>query len=249
MKHSASGIFICFLLLHNALNAQHGANPGENGLPSHFDWRDQNIMTPVKHQMNLGSCGVFAAVAVFESLIRMKTGRDVDLSEQQIINCSVDWVPSGISSVDAMKFMTENGIVSELDLPYEDRQTSKKPDHPYDYKLKEYRTVVTHNMPLTEKIASIKRAVYRHGPIATNMLFYSDLDRYEKGIYEYDGESTEEGGHWIVVIGWCDDDEVKNEGYWICRNSWGPDWGEDGYFRIPYGECGVDDFWYVYGVY
>ncbi len=36
---------------------------GSLGIPSGFDWRDKDIMTPVKHQMNLGSCGVFAAVA------------------------------------------------------------------------------------------------------------------------------------------------------------------------------------------
>ena len=64
-----------------------------------FDWRARGIMTPVKHQMNLGSCGVFAAVAVFESLIKKETGKTVDLSEQQIINNSPDFAPSGISSL------------------------------------------------------------------------------------------------------------------------------------------------------
>ena len=55
-------------------------------MSAEFDWREQGIMTPVKHQMNLGSCGVFAAVALFEALIKKESGQTVDLSEQQIVS-------------------------------------------------------------------------------------------------------------------------------------------------------------------
>jgi C1A family cysteine protease len=218
-------------------------------LPSSYDLRESGILTPVKHQMNLGACGVFAAVAVAEALIKEETGKTVDLSEQHVINMSDDWVPSGISSVDAMKFITEHGIVKESELPYEDKKTSKKPGHVYDYKLKEYHSVVTAKMELADKVKTIKKAIMEYGPVATNMTFYKDLDAYTEGIYEWDGKATEEGGHWIVIVGWYEHFEIKNGGCWICRNSWGPNWGENGYFRIPYGECGVDDFWFVYGVY
>ena len=61
--------------------------------------------------------------------------------------------------------------------------------------------------------------------------------------------AKEIGGHWIVVVGWVDDAKVKNGGYWICRNSAGPEWGEEGYFRIAYGQSGVDDYYFCYGVY
>ena len=218
-------------------------------LPGAFDWRDEGIMTPVKHQMKLGSCGVFAAVAVMEALIKQETGKTVDLSEQHVINCSDEWVASGISSVDALKFMTENGIVKESELPYEDKKTSKKPGHLSDYKLKEYHSVETHKMDLSEKVLTIKKALLEYGPVATNMIFYADLDKYTEGIYEYDGIAKEQGGHWVVIVGWYEHFEIKNGGYWICRNSWGPNWGEEGHFRIPFGECGIDDFWFVYGIY
>jgi C1A family cysteine protease len=227
-----------------AAHQSHGSD-----IPSRFDWREKEIMTPVKHQMNLGSCGVFAAVAVFEALIKKETGNVVDLSEQQIINSSRDWVPSGISSVDAMKHMKQYGLVSEERLPYEDRQTDKTPDGPPDYTLTDYRSVVTHGLALPEKIRTIKEAVWQRGPVATNMVFYEDLDRYKQGLYLYDGKSKEQGGHWVVIVGWRDDPGVKNGGYWICRNSWGDRWGENGYFNIAYGECGIDDFWFAYGVF
>ena len=41
-------------------------------------------------------------------------------------------------------------------------------------------------------------------------------------------------GHFVVIIGWNDADDC-----WICKNSWGPDWGEDGYFRIKRGEVSI----------
>jgi C1A family cysteine protease len=218
-------------------------------LPRKFDWREHNIMTPVKHQMNLGSCGVFSAVAVFEALIKKKTGRDVDLSEQHVINMSGDWAPSGISAVDAMKFIKNNGIVLEESMPYEDKKTEKRPARSFAYKLSGYHYVYTDKLPLSEKIITIKEAVWKHGPVATNMVFYEDLDRYSQGVYVYDGKASEQGGHWVVIVGWKDDSRIKNGGCWICRNSWGSKWGEQGYFKIAYGECGVDDFWFVYGNY
>ena len=222
---------------------------GNENIPSRFDWREKGIMTPVKHQMNLGSCGVFAAVAVFEALIKKGTGNTVDLSEQQVINSSRDWVPSGISSVDAMKYMKQHGLVVEERLPYQDKKTDEVPDGPSGFKLTDYHYVVTDKLALTDKIHTIKQAVLTYGPVATNMIFYEDLDRYKQGVYVYDGEAEEQGGHWVVIIGWKDDPHVKNGGYWICRNSWGEGWGEHGYFNIAFGECGIDDFWFVYGVF
>ncbi|MBN1271352.1 MAG: hypothetical protein JXB26_03695 [Candidatus Aminicenantes bacterium] len=217
-------------------------------IPSRFDWRDKGIMTPVKHQMNLGSCGVFAAVAVFESLIKKETGKTVDLSEQQVINGSWNFVPSGISSVDAMKYIKQNGLVLEKHLPYQDKKTEKMPNVPSDYILTDYQYVQTDKLALTDKIRTIKQTVLQYGPVATNMIFYQDLDQYKEGVYLYDGKSEEQGGHWVVIVGWQENPEVKNGGYWICRNSWGDKWGQNGYFNIAYGECGIDDFWFVYGI-
>ena len=226
-----------------------GHCPGSEDIPSRFDWREKDIMTPVKHQMNLGSCGVFAAVAVFESLIKKETGKTVDLSEQQVINGSRDFVPSGISSVDALKYIKQHGLVLEERLPYQDKKTAEMPAGPPDYRLTDYQYVTTDKLALPEKIKTIKQAVRDYGPVATNMIFFQDLDRHKQGVYVYDGKSEEQGGHWVVIVGWQDAPEVKNGGYWICRNSWGEKWGENGYFNIAYGECGIDDFWFVYGIF
>jgi hypothetical protein len=45
------------------------------------------------------------------------------------------------------------------------------------------------------------------------------------------------------VVGY--DDEAA---CWICKNSWGEDWGDQGWFRIAYGQCGMDSQFAAYGV-
>jgi C1A family cysteine protease len=45
------------------------------------------------------------------------------------------------------------------------------------------------------------------------------------------------GGHCICVVGYDDDQQC-----WICKNSWGPYWADNGYFKIGYGEVGIDSY-------
>ena len=60
---------------------------------------------------------------------------------------------------------------------------------------------------------------------------------YEGGIYVYTSGDIE-GGHSIVILGFGTENDID---YWICQNSWGPEWGEEGYFRIKFGECTIND--------
>lgn len=222
--------------------------PIESRFPVSFDWRDSGIMTPVKDQGNLGSCGVFAGIAVFEALIKKETGLTVDLSEQHVINCSPDW-NGAMSSPSTAKFLKENGIVLEEYLPYQARQTQDVPDHQYDYILTDYKNVSVEGKILSERINLYKEAIYNYGPVASALDMYDDFRRYAGGIYEYDGHSAFSAGHWIVIVGWKDDINVKNGGYWIIKNSAGTSWGINGYIKIPYGEKNIDGYVFTYGIY
>ena len=55
--------------------------------------------------------------------------------------------------------------------------------------------------------------------------------------------SNYRGAHSVLILGF--DDHYK---YWICKNSWGSHWGENGYFRIKYGESGIVPYAYGYDV-
>ncbi|MFZ5980594.1 MAG: C1 family peptidase [Candidatus Zixiibacteriota bacterium] len=223
----------------------------QDELPGAFDWRDSAIFTPVKHQMNCGSCGEFAAVALFEALIKKETGNEVDLSEQQIVSC----VPgcgcvTGCSSLDALKYIRDNGMVTESDFPYLDRDTVCRSNLKGKYFLTEVYSTMIHYKTLVDRITTIKETLLRIGPVATNMSLYDDLGRYREGVYTYDGKSEPMGGHWVMIVGWRDDTELPSGGYWLCRNSWGEKWGEKGYFKSAYGDVtGIDDFYIVYASY
>lgn len=219
------------------------------GLPSHFDLRESGIITPPKNQGDCGSCWVFAAVALFEALIARETGEIVDLSEQQLVNCSAGRGCSGGGIFQALAFMRDKGIVKESELPYSGRESDCLSQGAPPFRLTDYQLVYTHTHTLDKRIGLIKQALVDFGPVATNMMFYADLPRYKSGIYIYDGSSEDLGGHNVLIVGWRDDPNIKGGGYWICKNSAGPEWGEKGYFRIAYGESDVENFYFCYGLY
>ena len=73
----------------------------------------------------------------------------------------------------------------------------------------------------------IKEAL-KKGTVLTSMDVYEDFFSYSGGIYKSES-STYKGGHAIAIVGFND-----KEKYWILKNSWGPSWGEDGYFRVSW---------------
>ena len=76
----------------------------------------------------------------------------------------------------------------------------------------------------------------------TSFRVYEDFTAYESGVYEHvTGDYL--GGHAVTLVGYN-----KTEKYWIVKNSWGTDWGEDGYFRIKMGEVGIAASSYLFSM-
>ena len=91
----------------------------------------------------------------------------------------------------------------------------------------------------------IRRDIYKWGPTSSALKVYTDLLDWNKPneVYKWDGKSKLVGGHAISIEGWGEtegDDKVK---YWIVKNSWGPKWNGDGYFKILRGEneCEIEE--------
>ena len=105
-------------------------------------------------------------------------------------------------------------------------------------KVKTYQTLTTDGS--NENIETIQQLLALHGPLASSIDSSSfDFYFYESGIYEDTVCSTSEPNLSIVIIGYGYDS--NNKPYFICQNSWGTNWGEDGFFRI-YAEgntCGI----------
>ncbi len=214
--------------------------PTQDDLPAHFDWRNNNgnWVTPVTNQLNCGSCWAFAAVAQVESWWKIHFDRpdtNIDLSEQFVLSCS-DGTCSGWSTAWALEFIRQTGIPSEACMPYEADDTIPCGDACPDWQSQAVSFpgwgYVTMEEPIVE---NIKRAVYLH-PLSVSFTVYSDFMSYGGGVYEHVwGES--EGGHGVLIVGWDDEGE-----YWIVKNSWGPQWGENGYFRIKWGDSEMGSY-------
>jgi len=225
-----------------------GAPIENNELPSRYDWREKNIITPAGHQGDCGACWAFAAVGIFEALIKKETGKTADLSEQHIVS-STGRGCNGGGIIEALRHMKETGIVLEQYFPYKDKEIEFNINCPSDYFLTECHMTYIDKRPLKERVKIIKETLIQYGPVASNMFFYKDLDAYKSGFYVYNGTSSDQGGHNVMIVGWEDNSEIKNGGCWICKNSWGPKWGDNGFFKIAYGECHLDDFYICYGEY
>jgi hypothetical protein len=92
-------------------------------------------------------------------------------------------------------------------------------------KIKSWKSILT--------ISQAKEWISSIGPIMTSMEVYDDFFYYQGGIYKsaYGGYI---GDHAVCIVGYDD-----ANGCWICKNSWGTEWGEAGWFKIAYGNSRI----------
>jgi hypothetical protein len=121
----------------------------------------------------------------------------------------------------------------EAAFPYVARDDACNPPHAHRYQIGSWDFVVGEwsRAPTLD----IKRAIYEHGPVATAVCVDPDFQSYGGGVFQ--GPGCTLVNHAVVLVGW--DDGQGESGVWHLRNSWGPQWGEDGYMRIPYGMSNV----------
>lgn len=226
------------------------AAPSAAGTPSAYDLRDvggKSFVTQIKDQKNCGSCVAFGTTATIESRLRVQRNDPnlaIDLSEAHLFfchgrddgaSCSTGWWPQ--KAFDAIK---SKGIVDEACYPYENG-LSKQDCSGLCSNWAERVIKITGYTVLTNKPAEIKKWISTNGPVSACFIVYQDFFSYKNGIYKH-VTGAQSGGHCVTIVGYND-----NPGYWICKNSWGTGWGEQGFFRIAYGECGIDS-WDNHGV-
>ena len=100
---------------------------------------------------------------------------------------------------------------------------------------------------LQETVDNIKYELLRFGPVAAGFVIYENFANTYDGMSIYTGPAQGDkplGGHYVSIIGWGNKDNGKIvPEYWICRNSWGTDWGLLGFFKIQIGipQCQLED--------
>ncbi|XP_022091210.1 cathepsin B-like [Acanthaster planci] len=89
------------------------------------------------------------------------------------------------------------------------------------------------------KVKQIQKEIMMNGPVEADFTVYADFPTYRSGVYQHKTGSVL-GGHAVKILGWGTEGGVD---YWLVANSWNPDWGDKGYFKIKRGddECGIED--------
>ncbi len=213
--------------------------PPVDDLPASFDWRDQpgNIVTPVRNQAGCGSCWAFSAAAQTESWWKKYFNQPdsaIDLSEQFLLSCSPGSC-EGYATHMALEFIRKTGLPHESCFRYKARDTIPCEEACDDWEEQAITIPGWGFITLEEAVVeNIKLALLYH-PVSANYIVYEDFMSYTGGVYEHVWGEVD-AGHAILIVGWDDAEQC-----WICKNSWGPDWGEDGYFRIKWGNCGIGE--------
>ena len=208
--------------------------------PTSVDLRNDGFVTPVRDQGSCGSCVAFGVAAAAEGRARKQRNDSdlaVDYSEAHLFYChardegrrcsgsNAGWWPS--NALDAFE---EKGVVDDDCYPY----TAGDQDCTDLCSDAESRKTRITGWKRLNSQSDMKDWLATKGPLVACYTVYEDFFSYQSGIYKHvSGDAV--GGHCVCVVGYNDAQQ-----YWICKNSWGSNWGESGYFRIAYGQCGID---------
>jgi len=106
-----------------------------------------------------------------------------------------------------------------------------------------FRAFHIQRVPCTKKDGgterNLRQNIWLWGSASSGFRLYLDFYKYKGGVYWWDGKGEPLTGHAVVITGFGEENGIK---YWQCRNSWGKDFGHEGYFKIRRGtdECGIE---------
>nr|ABU93319.1 cathepsin B10 cysteine protease [Monocercomonoides sp. PA] len=214
-------------------------------VPESFDARDEwpNAILPVRDQEKCGSCWAFSIAESLGDRFGILGCGKGHLSPQDLISCdSNDLGCNGGYQENSWTWVLTTGITTESCWPYRSG-SGRIPSCPHRCVNGSVLQRNTINNYRRLDSSELQDELYNNGPIQVTYVVYEDFFYYSKGIYKH-LSGNKVGGHAVVLMGWGIEDGVK---YWLVQNSWGYEWGEQGYFRILRGsnECGIESSAYA----
>ena len=220
-------------------------------IPTRYDLREKERMSVVKNQGSYGTCWAFAATSALESALLPEENDLFSVDHMSMSNSfDADQYEGGEYTMGMAYLASWQGPVYESDDPYGDGKT--------DGSLKPVKHVQEMRVIDGKDYEAIKEAVFKYGGVTTSL--YStirssqgDSEYYKRSTNSYCYIGTEKPNHDVLIIGWDDNYPKENfsvnlegDGAFICQNSWGDSFGDNGVFYVSYYDTNVGTHNVVY---
>ncbi|XP_077991337.1 putative peptidase C1-like protein F26E4.3 [Glandiceps talaboti] len=238
----------------------------ESLIPESFDAREKwpGLVHGIMDQGDCGCSWAFSTTGVASDRlsIQSKGSMTMMLSPQHLLSCNTRRQRGcqGGYLDRAWWYMRKRGVVSHDCYPYDNGHQDKKGSCAMPSKNVGscpggrwvdndlYRCTPPYRISAKEK--DIQHEIMENGPVQATFQVKEDFFMYKRGVYQYtrlaDSHKRAVGHHSVKIIGWGSEYSYfgKELKYWLCANSWGTSWGENGYFKIARGEneCGIESF-------
>ncbi len=213
-------------------------------LPSRYDMRELGRVSPVRDQGLYGTCWAFASLAALETTLTPQENLVFSPDHMSLCNSFSLGQNEGGEYTMAIAYLASwQGPVYESDDPYGDGET--------DETLEARKHLEEALIIAPKNYTAIKEAIYKYGAVETSIYTqmrtaesWSSYYNRERATYYYDKE--EACNHDIIIVGWDDlfpkeyfTIPPEQDGAFICKNSWGTAFGEDGYFYVSYEDANI----------
>ncbi|GLC82656.1 lectin like domain-containing protein [Lacrimispora brassicae] len=213
-------------------------------LPAFYDGRTKGRVPPVKNQGSIGTCWAFASLQALEAGLLPEESYDFSEDHMSLNNgFCIPQEEGGEYTMSMAYLLSWRGPVSEAEDPYGD---GISPDG-----LKAQKHVQEIQLLPDKDYERIKGAVLTYGGVQSSL--YTSLTGGDSQSVSYNEEDfaycyigPEPPNHDSVIIGWDDaypkenfHEEVQGDGAFICMNSWGDGFGDQGYFYVSYYDSNI----------
>eukprot|EP01090_Pellita_catalonica_P005829 TRINITY_DN16050_c0_g1_i1.p1 TRINITY_DN16050_c0_g1~~TRINITY_DN16050_c0_g1_i1.p1 ORF type:complete len:317 (+),score=48.05 TRINITY_DN16050_c0_g1_i1:16-966(+) len=206
-------------------------------LPTSFDWRNKNAVTPVYNQGQCGSCWAFSTTENIESQWFLAGHTLTKLAVQQIVDCdnSDDGCGGGNPPTAYQYVISAGGMETWSDYPY-------TAENGYcNFQASDVVAKISSWTYVTQSnsASQMMNYLYNKGPLSV-CVDASSWQYYNGGIITTSDGCGDSLDHCVMITGYGTSSGTE---FWWVRNSWGTDWGQNGYLQVQRGAdvCGISD--------